>query len=200
MAPIETYIRRRFFSDRIIRSDAFPDRIPQNSGRGPRSDEWRNKIEVGSSDQTSRLCRLKKPYRMSQNTDDFIWTIISFTSVVIISARDLDHLKLSNNNIIMEEQIDVEITDINRDQAGLFAIFNYLQDTFDHKFSSGTAGNCDGVDGVINPAAEFYNLIHKVRIADASDHLNNDTEAPVFAGVDIGRGSGVIASSVVSRM
>ena len=128
---------------------------------------------------------------MSQNTCDFIWTIISFTVVVIISARVLDHFKQSNNNIIME-QIDVEITNINRDQDGLFAIFTYLQDIFDQKISSGTAGHYGGVDGTINPAA-FYELIKRVRIADASDQVNNDTEVPVFAGVDSGSGSSVIA-------
>ena len=79
-----------------------------------------------------------------------------------------------------------------QDQNGLFTIFEYLQDKFDQKFPSGTAGHYGGVDGTINPAA-YYELIDKVRIADSSNHVNNDTEAPVFAGVDIGSGSGVIA-------
>ena len=126
---------------------------------------------------------------MSQNTGDFIWPIISFTVVVIISARVLDYLKQRNNNIIMKEQIDEEITIINRDQNGLFTTFKHLQDKFDQQFPSGTAGHYGGVDGTINIAA-FYELIDKVRVADASVH---DTEAPVFAGVDIGSGSGVIA-------
>lgn len=60
----------------------------------------------------------------------------------------------------MEEQIDEEIPDINRDQAGLFAIFKYLQDKFYHKFPSGAAERIGGVDKTINPAA-FYNLIEK---------------------------------------
>ena len=129
---------------------------------------------------------------MSQNTGDFIWPIISFIVIVIISARVLDSLKQRNNNIIMEEQIDEEITIVNRDQNGLFTIFKHLQDKFDQQLPSGTAGHYGGVDGTINPAA-FYELIDKVRVADASVHVNNDTEAPTFAGVDIGSGSGVIA-------
>ena len=129
---------------------------------------------------------------MSQNTGDFIWTVISFTVIVIISARVLDYLNQRNNNIIMEEPIDKEITNVNRYQDGLFKIFKHLQDKFDQQFSLGTAGHFGGVDGTINPAA-FYKQIEKVRTADSSDHVNNDTEAPVFAGVDIVSGSGVIA-------
>ena len=77
------------------------------------------------------MYQLKKTYRMSQNTGDFIWPIISFTVVVIISARVLDYLKQRNNNIVMQEQIDEEITIFNRDQNGLFTIFKHLQDKFD---------------------------------------------------------------------
>ena len=182
MSDTTCSIRRRFF----------PTGFPKNPVGGHDRTQKKIKIEVRSSDQTSRLYQLKKTYRMSQNTGDFIWPIISFTVVVIISARVLDHFKQSNNSIIMEEQIDDEITNINRDQNGLFTIFKYLQDTFEHKFPTGTAGHYGRVDETINPAA-FYELIDKVRIADASDHVNNDTEAPVFAGVDIGSGSGVIA-------